>query len=145
MPRLRGRALIVGEIAAPAAVSRVGFNPFASFCDQFDGGIDTAVCGDPQNTELFGKPLTGRIVLAPFCVGSTSAGPCWERIAELGLAPAGLLLPGDVDPLTAGGLILADVWLDTPIVCVDRLGPELLDQVETGDELRVSRDGVVTW
>ncbi len=145
MPRHRGRALIAGEIAAPAAVSRVGFNPFASFCDQFDGAIDTAVCGDPQNAALFGEPLTGRIVIAPFCVGSTSAGPCWERIAELGLAPAGLLLPGDVDPLTAGGLILADVWLDTPIVCVDRLGSELLDQVETGDELRVSREGVVTW
>ena len=50
-----------------------------------------------------------------------------------------------MDPLTAGGLILADVWLDTPIVCVDRLGPELLDRVETGDELRVGGDGVVTW
>lgn len=145
MPRLTGRPIIPGAATAEAAVSRVGFNAFASFAEHFRGGSGEAVCGDPSNEALYGRPLTGRALCAPHCVGSTSAGPCWEKVAELELAPAAVLLAGDVDSLTAGGLLLADIWIERPIICVDRLGPELLELVESGAELHIEPGGTVRW
>lgn len=138
-----GRELIPGVIKGRALVSRGGFNPLASFCDSLENGAGQAVCADKQNPDLFGRALTGAILCVPNCVGSTTAGPTWERIAELKLEPSALLVSGTVDPLTAGGLILVDIWLSRQVVLIDRLGAEFLASVRTGCCIEIQGGGMV--
>jgi len=140
---LQGRVVIAGELAGPVQVSRSGFNTLASYHAIVDGQSSSAICSDAENPDLYGLDLQGSIICAPCSVGSTTAGPCWDRVAELGLAPAAMLFAGNVDTTTAGGLILAQIWRDTSVVCVDRLGDSLLQLAEMSSNVRISLDGQV--
>ena len=138
-----GRVIIKGEADGPVLVSMAGFNALASYHAVVDGNSPAAICSDAENPDLRGRELQDKIICAPGSVGSTTAGPCWDRVAELGLAPKALLFAGNVDSTTAGGLILAQVWRDTSIICVDRLGDSFLEQARHAGGVRVMRDGQV--
>ena len=84
-----GRPVIAGTCKALAAVSRSGFNTYASFFTSIHGPGAEALCADSGNTELLGCNLMGRLICAPVTTGSTSAGAVWQRLARLGRAPAG--------------------------------------------------------
>jgi predicted aconitase with swiveling domain len=143
-PVFEGRLVLGGPAEGPALISDVGFNPLAAFCDAIvDGSVD-ARCADKQNHRLFGKNLEDVMLCAPSCVGSTTAGPVWEYVADNRIAPGALLLAGPVDSLTAGGLVLTEVWIGRPITLVDRLGQEFLSAVREGDRVEVRGDGSVT-
>jgi predicted aconitase with swiveling domain len=138
-----GRLVLGGPTEGRALVSDMGFNPLAAFCDAIVDGAANAHCADRQNGRLFGKDLKGIMLCAPSCVGSTTAGPVWEYVAENGIAPGALLLAGPVDSLTAGGLVLTEVWIGRPITLVDRLGQEFVSAVREGDHVEVRGDGSV--
>jgi hypothetical protein len=55
-----------------------------------------------------------------------------------------LLFSRQIDPLAAGGLIVADVWTGKRICTVDRLGAEFLESVKDGDWIVIREDGTVT-
>jgi predicted aconitase with swiveling domain len=138
-----GRVVIKGEAAGPVLVSATGFNALASYHAVVDGNSLAAICSDAENPDLYGQNLQDKIICAPGSVGSTTAGPCWDRIAELGLAPRAMLFAGNIDSTTAGGLILAQVWRDTNIICIDRLGEAFLEQVRSAIKVQVTTDGQV--
>jgi predicted aconitase with swiveling domain len=138
-----GRLVLGGPTEGRALVTNMGFNPLAAFCDAIVDGAAEARCADAQNPGLFGKDLEGAMLCAPSCVGSTTAGPVWEYVADTGIAPGALLLAGPVDSLTAGGLVLTEVWIGRPITLVDRLGERFLAMVREGDRVEVREDGTV--
>ncbi len=143
MTVFKGRVIIEGEVDGPVLVSKAGFNALASFHAVVDGNSLTAICGDAQNPDLYGRELQDKIICAPGSVGSTTAGPCRDRVAELGLALKALLFAGNVDSTTAGGLVLAQVWRGMGIICVDRLGDSFIEQACQASGVRVMRDGQV--
>ena len=140
----RGRLVLGGSTGGMARVSSTGFNPLAAFCDAIADGTTDAKCADRQNENLYGKNLKDVILCAPACVGSTTAGPVWEYVAANGIAPKALLLSGPVDSLTAGGLVLTNVWIGKPITLIDRLGEDFLHSVCDGSSILVGNDGLVT-
>ena len=42
------------------------------------------------------------------------------------------------------GILLADIWDNNRIVCVDELGDDFLNTVKTGDTVSIAEDGTVT-
>ncbi|MDD4532625.1 MAG: hypothetical protein PHW22_04265, partial [Bacilli bacterium] len=48
-----------------------------------------------------------------------------------------------IDSLAASGIVLARVWENSNIVCIDQLGKEFLDTIKTGDQIEVQEDGTV--
>ena len=138
-----GRPVIVGSCAALAAVSRGGFNTYASFFTSLHGPGTQAICADAGNADLLGQDLRGRLICAPLTTGSTSAGAVWQRLARLDRGPAGLLLAEPIDSLAAGGLIVAQLWASSRCVVVDGLGAGFLSSVRSGERLRVLADGRV--
>jgi predicted aconitase with swiveling domain len=140
----RGRAVLPGNLEGEALVTHVGFNTYASFYTSIHGHVEAARCADSGNQELYGKNLTDKIICLPMTVGSTSAGAVWQRIAHLGVAPRAMLFSQQIDPLAAGGLIVADLWAGKRIWTVDRLGDEFLAAVKNGDRIVIRRDGTVT-
>lgn len=138
----RGRPVVAGSAAGEAAVSRQGFNTYASYFTSIHAP-GPAVCSDRGNPDLYGVDLAGKILCIPGTTGSTSGGAVWERLVTLGNAPAAVLFSLPIDSLAAGGLVVASVWGGGGIVTVDGLGEEFLESVQTGDTVTVREDGMV--
>jgi len=88
--------------------------------------------------------LSGKVLCLPQTIGSTTGGMILQGAATYGTAPAALLFSDTIDPLAAGGVILAKVWNGREIVTVDQLGGEFLASVKTGNSVSVELDGTVT-
>lgn len=140
----QGRPVLAGDVDGEAAVSRRGFNTYASFFNSIHVPSGSAVCADGGNASLHGVDLAGKILCVPETTGSTSSGAVWLRLVTLGNAPAAVLFAEPIDPLAAGGLVVADLWSGGGIVTVDRLGAEFLASVQSGDWVEVHSDGTVT-
>jgi len=139
----QGRPVLAGDIEGEAAVSRRGFNTYASFFTSIHVPSGSAVCADSGNADLYGVDLAGRILCVPKTTGSTSSGAVWLRLVTLGNAPAAVLFSEQIDPPAAGGLVVADIWSGSRIVTIDRLGVEFLETVRSGDRVEVRSDGTV--
>lgn len=144
MPKtFQGRPLLSGTSQGEALVTRQGFNAYASFYNSLDDQATSAICAHSGNHALYGKNLTGKIMCLPETTGSTSAGAVWMRIAKLGVAPRAMLFSKPIDSLAAGGLLMSDIWANSRIITVDRLGEEFLHSVTDGDIVEIFEDGSV--
>jgi predicted aconitase with swiveling domain len=139
----KGRAILAGSIQGEALVTHTGFNTYASFYTSIHAPVEAARCADSGNQELYGKNMTDKVLCLPKTIGSTSAGAVWQRVALLGVAPKAVLFSQKIDPLAAGGLVVADVWAGERIVTVDQLGEEFLACVQDGDRIVIRKDGEV--
>ena len=45
--------------------------------------------------------------------------------------------------MTASGVLMADIWQEKPIICVDLLGEDFLEAVKTGAPITIKKDGTV--
>ena len=137
-----GRVILAHDDSGEAAVSRAGFNATAAFMEVLFQGSDSAVCQDHDNKDLFGVDLQGKILCVPQTIGSSAAATLWMIIVERGIAPMAVLFADSIDSVAACGLTLANNWADgTPIICIDQLGHEFLDKVQTGDKVEIFGDG----
>ena len=140
----KGRAILPGNLAGRALVTRTGFNAYACFYNSLRENVTRSECADPGNQDLFGKRLDGAIICLPNTIGSTSAGAVWQRVAQLSVAPLAMLFTKPIDSLAAGGLIVADLWARKRIVTIDMLGDEFLNTVKVGDWITIHDDGNVS-
>jgi len=142
----KGRVLIPGKVEGSAMVSRIGFNTYTSYKLNMVGGVtDKSICTDGDNTDLYGKDITGAILCLPQTIGSTTGGFVLMGVAKMGLAPRAMLFANHVDSLALGGLIMADIWIDKQVIVIDLLGQDFLDAVNTGDPISVHEDGTVEF
>lgn len=140
----KGRPVIAGDITGEAVVSRQGVNTLATFQKSALMKKKEVICSDQNNSDIYNKPLTGKILCLPKTIGSTTGGMVLHTVSALGIAPAAMLFSESIDSLAAAGVILADVWTDSTIVAVDRLGDEFLNYVQDGMKVTVTSDGTVT-
>ena len=140
----KGRPILSGDLEGPAMVSHIGLNTLSTYKAVMFGGVsDKAVCSDGDNTDLYGKDISGAILCIPQTIGSTTGGFVLMGVAKLGLAPKAMLFANHVDSLAIGGLLMADIWMDKRIIAVDLLGDEFLAAVNTGDPVKIHKDGTV--
>jgi hypothetical protein len=134
---------MAGSLSGEAVVSRKGFNTLASFQKDAMAKKKIMKCSDQNNTDIFGKILTGKILCLPKTIGSTTGGMILQTVASMGSAPAAMLFSEAIDSLAAAGVVLADVWNNNRIVTIDNLGTEFLACVGQGQKLDVFDDGRV--
>ncbi|MHA1672143.1 MAG: aconitase X swivel domain-containing protein [Promethearchaeota archaeon] len=140
----QGRILIKGNVKGSALVSHEGLNPLAAWKDALLKGKSPAICGDQNNQDLYKKQLDGKILCLPKCIGSTTAGLVLQTAAEQDLAPKALLFSKSIDSLAASGIIFCDIWVNKPIITVDRLGDDFLQAVHDDMEIEITDTGLVT-
>lgn len=144
MKEFKGRVIAAGNWEGEAAVSRQGFNTLASFQSAALGGKDHAEVGDQNNKDLYGKNITGKALCLPITIGSTTGGLVIQTVCQMGISPDVYLFSEHIDSLAASGIVLARVWEKSKVICIDQLGEEFLNTVQTGDKLKVAEDGTVT-
>ena len=139
----KGRPLLQGNAEESAEVSHAGFSPTASYIDVVFKNSKSGVIKDHENTDLYGRDISGKILCLPQSIGS-SAGACMMMAAaKIKVLPKAMLFSNHVDSLSACGLLMAHNFLGTPIIAIDMLGEEFLKTVKTGDRLKISEDGTV--
>lgn len=138
----KGRVVLSGAVKGEAAVSRQGFNTLATY---YAGMADRSpLCHDQGNPDLYKKPIAGKIICLPQTIGSTTGGMIIQCAAKIGIGPKAMLYAKHIDTVSAAGILLADIWDNNQIVCVDELGDDFLNTVKTGDTVSIAEDGTVT-
>ena len=100
-------------------------------------------CGDQNNPDLYNQKMQGKALCLPITIGSTTGGMILYTVLAVGKAPACMLFSESIDSLAASGAIMGDVWTDSNMPVIDRLGQEFLDYVKTGMTVTVKEDGIV--
>ena len=140
----KGRPVLSGKLEGKALVSKQAFNLSGSFLkNMFAGETKTAPCTDSTNKDLNGKDLKGAIICTPQTVGSTMGAGTIMMLNELGVQPQAWLFSSHIDSISAGGLIIDDVWNKKRVITIDLLGDEFLKAVNTGDPIAIHEDGTV--
>ena len=143
MKQFKGRVVVPGTCQAEALVSHGGFNTLASYQMAIMFNKKGVPCGDQNNPEIYEKPMQGKALCLPITIGSTTGGMILYTVLASGKAPACMLFSESIDSLAASGAIMGDVWTDTNMPVIDRLGDEFLQYVTTGATVTVKDDGVV--
>ena len=143
MKQFKGRVIVPGTCTAEALVSHGGFNTLASYQTPMLLGDKQVKCSDQNNPDLYKQPMIGKALCLPMTIGSTTGGMVLYTVCALGKQPACMLFSMPIDSLAASGAILGDVWTDSKMPVVDKLGDEFLQYVKTGMTVTVKEDGVV--
>ncbi len=139
----KGRPVIAGECTVEAIVSHQGFNTLASFQKSALARKKETIVSDQNNSDLFGKNITGKALCLPKTIGSTTGGMVIYAATALKIQPRAMLFAEPIDSLAAAGVILSDVWTNDTITTVDNLGQEFLDYVKDGMKVEIKMDGTV--
>ncbi len=140
----KGRPVLSGKLEGKALVSKQPFNLTGSYLkNMFGGETKTAPCTDSTNKELYEKDLKGAIICTPQTVGSTMGAGTIMMLSELGVEPQAFLFSSHIDSISAGGLVIDDVWNGRRVITIDLLGDEFLEAVKTGDPVTIHEDGKV--
>ena len=131
-PDLRGRVLVEGDAEAEVLPLTAPLS--------FWGGVNaqTGEIVDPRHPEC-GATLTGRVVVIPATVGSSSSSSILLELLRNGCGPSALLL-GETDPILPLGAVVARElgYEPCPIVSLDTATMRTASQAK---RLRVRRDG----
>ncbi len=144
MKQFKGRVLAGGSFKGEAVVSHNGFNSLASFQGSVLKGEKQVKVSDQNNSDLFGRNITGKILCLPVTIGSTTGGLVIQTVCSMGINPAAFLFSEHIDSLAASGIVLARVWENSPVIAIDQLGEDFLKSVKSGDQLSIAEDGTVT-
>jgi len=140
----QGRPVLSGKLEGKALVSKQPFNLTGSYLkNMFAGETGSATCTDPANEALYEKDLSGAIICTSQTVGSTMGAGTVMMCSELGVQPQAWLFSSHIDSISAGGLIMDDIWNGKRVITIDLLGDEFLEAVKTGDPISIQEDGTV--
>lgn len=143
MKEFKGRVIAKGSFVGEACVSHGGFNTLASFQKSALMNKKNVIVSDQNNKDLFGVDITNKILCLPITIGSTTGGLVIQTVCDMKINPKAFLFSETIDSLAASGIVLAKVWQNSDVICIDELGKEFLDTVKTNDKLEIKEDGTV--
>lgn len=143
MKKFKGRVIAKGNFVGEAVVTHQGFNTLASCQKSALMNKKNINVSDQNNAEIYNLDITNKILCLPITIGSTTGGLIIQTICDLKINPRAFLFSETIDSLAASGIVLAKVWQDSNIICIDQLGEEFLNTVHTNDQVEIKEDGTV--
>lgn len=143
MQEFKGRVISGGNWKGEAVVSRQGVNTLATFQKSAMKNAKNVIVSDQNNPDIFGLDITGKALCLPITIGSTTGGLVIQTTCAMKINPAAFLFSEHIDSLAASGIILANLWENSDVIAIDKLGDEFLQAVKTGDTVEIFEDGRV--
>lgn len=143
MKEFKGRVIAAGEWTGKCAVTKQGFNTLASFKKSVLDGAEQVIVSDQNNSELYGKNITGVALCLPQTIGSTTGGLILQTVCSMKLNPKAMLFSEHIDSLAASGIVLAKIWEKSDIIAIDNLGKDFLNYVKTDMIVEINKDGTI--
>ena len=139
----KGRVVVPGNVQAEALVTHTGFNTLANLKTAGSFLNRKGVLQDMNNPEIYGKLMPGKALCLPETIGSTTGGMVLYCASVMGVGPSCMLFSKKADTLAVAGAVLTANWSEHPIVLIDDLGEEFLQEVKEGQMITVRDDGTV--
>lgn len=139
----KGRVIAAGNWKGEAVVSRQGVNTLATFQKSAMANKKEVIASDQNNPDIFGKVITGKALCLPQTIGSTTGGMVIQMVCSMHIEPSAFLFSHHIDSLAGSGIVLASVWENSKVICIDELGEDFLNEVKTGDTVEIKEDGTV--
>ena len=139
----KGRVVVPGNVQAEALVTHTGFNTLANLKTAGSFLNRKGVLQDMNNPEIYGKLMPGKALCLPETIGSTTGGMVLYCASVMGVGPSCMLFSKKADTLAVAGAVLTANWSEHPIVLIDGLGEEFLQEVKEGQMITVRDDGTV--
>ena len=139
----QGHVVTAGTCRAEALVSHGGFNTLASYQTPMLLGDKQVKCSDQNNPDLYQKSMLSKALCLPETIGSTTGGMVLYCASVMGVGPACMLFSKKADTLAVAGAVLTANWSEHPIILVDDLGDEFLQEIKEGQRIHVKEDGTV--
>lgn len=143
MKKFKGRVIAKGNFVGEAVVTHQGFNTLASCQKSALMNKKNINVSDQNNAEIYNLDITNKILCLPITIGSTTGGLIIQTICDMKINPRAFLFSETIDSLAASGIVLAKVWQDSNIICIDQLGEEFLKSVHTNDQVEIKEDGTI--
>lgn len=143
MKKFKGRVIAKGNFVGEAVVTHQGFNTLASCQKSALMNKKNINVSDQNNAEIYNLDITNKILCLPITIGSTTGGLIIQTICDMKINPRAFLFSETIDSLAASGIVLAKVWQESNIICIDQLGEEFLNSVHTNDQVEIKEDGTV--
>lgn len=143
MKKFKGRVIAKGNFVGEGVVTHQGFNTLASCQKSALMNKKNINVSDQNNAEIYNLDITNKILCLPITIGSTTGGLIIQTICDMKINPRAFLFSETIDSLAASGIVLAKVWQDSNIICIDQLGEEFLNSVHTNDQVEIKEDGTV--
>lgn len=143
MKKFKGRVIAKGNFVGEAVVTHQGFNTLASCQKSALMNKKNINVSDQNNAEIYNLDITNKILCLPITIGSTTGGLIIQTICDMKINPRAFLFSETIDSLAASGIVLAKVWQDSDIICIDQLGEDFLNSVHTNDQVEIKEDGTV--
>lgn len=144
MKQFKGRVLASGNYKGKVIVSKQGVNTLATFQKSALMNKKQVIASDQNNSDIYGKNITGIALALPMTIGSTTGGMVLQVVCSMDINPSCLLFSEPIDSLAAAGVVLAKVWENSNIIVIDKLGKEFLDTIKSDNDIEVKEDGTVT-
>lgn len=144
MKQFKGRVIAKGNFVGEAVVTHQGFNTLASCQKSALMNKKNINVSDQNNKDIYNLDITNKILCLPITIGSTTGGLVIQTICDMKINPRAFLFSETIDSLAASGIVLAKVWQNSNIICIDQLGEEFLNSVHTNDQVEIKEDGTVT-
>lgn len=139
--KFKGRVLYKGNLSGEALVSKKGVNILATYFKGMPTKDKRSL--DQNNEYLYKKEIAGKILIIPECIGSITGGMMLQAASMNDIAPAAILFANHVDTLSSAGLVLSDIWADKKIIAIDNIGSDILNEVRSGDMVKIYENGEI--
>jgi len=137
MPRiLKGRSLSKGVAQGEALVTKQPFSVSAAFTFPLIQNSKKLKVAD-RTHELYRKNVTGKILIFPIPIGTTTLGFVLLETIVRGISPKAIVCEKG-EPLLSSGALCADIFFEKKFPIVDQIDFKELEKIQDGTIIRVN-------
>lgn len=135
---LKGRSLSGGIAEGEAMVSNQPFSITAAFAIPLVQYAKKLKVAD-RTHEFYKKNVTGKVLIFPLAIGTTTTGFVLLETIFRGVGPAAIICACG-EPLLSSGALCAEIFFDKTFPIIDQISVEELMQIPNGALIRVNGD-----
>ena len=136
--KLKGRSLSKGIIEGEALVTKQPFSISAAFTIPLVQKSRKLKVAD-RTHELYRKDVTGKILIFPYPIGTTTLGFVLLETIVRKVGPKAIVCEKG-EPLMSSGAVAANIFFNLKFPIVDQIDFSELEKIENGTIIRVNGD-----
>lgn len=135
---IKGRSLSKGIVEGEALITKQPFSISAAFTIPLVQKSRRLKVAD-RTHELYRKDVTGKILIFPYPIGTTTLGFVLLETIVRNVGPRAIVCEIG-EPLMSSGAIIAEIFYDQKFPIIDQIDISKLDKIENGTMVRVNGD-----
>lgn len=133
---LKGRCLSKGIVEGEALVTKQPFSISAAFTIPLVQKSRRLKVAD-RTHELYRKEVTGKILIFPYPIGTTTLGFVLLETIVRNIGPIAIICEKG-EPLMSSGAVAAEIFFGIEFPIVDQISFSELEKIENGTKIRVN-------